>query len=182
MEAGLIQSLDLHDVDAGENRVIHLQYATVLRLFIQKIAVGADVDRCIRHDLLTERVNGRIRNLCEQLLEVIEQQLMLARENRQRHIVSHRSRRLHAVFRHGQNSAADILVGIAEYLVQLIPQELIVGRNLLVGNRKLREMQQIPVQPFAVGLMSRVAALTFLIGNDLLLLGIHQKNPPRLES
>ena len=70
--------------------------------------------------------------------------------------MSHGNRRLNAVFRHRQNVVSYILIGIAEHLVELIPQRLVVRRNLLVRNGELGQMQKVSVQPFAVGLVARI--------------------------
>ncbi len=42
-------------------------------------------------------------------------------------------------------------------------------------------MQQIDVQPLAVGLPLRVIFLALLVGDDALLLRVHKENPPRLQ-
>ncbi len=182
MEPGLIQRTDLHEIHSGQDRMIDLQHTAVLRLFIQKIAVGSDVDRRVRDHLLTEGVNRRVRDLREQLLEIIEQELVLTGENRERNIVSHGCRGLHAVLCHRKNVVTDILVGIAENLVQLVPQLLIVGRDLLVRNRKTGQMQKISVQPLTVRLTARIAALAFFIRDDLFLLCVHQKDASGLQA
>ena len=58
--------------------MIDLQHAAVLRLFIQKVTVGADVHGGVGHHFLTKRIDRRVGHLCEQLFEIVEQQLMLS--------------------------------------------------------------------------------------------------------
>ena len=137
MEARPVQRLDLHDIHTREDGIIDLKHATVLRLFIEQIAVRADIYGRIGHDLLTQRVDGRVRDLREQLLEVVEQRLVLAREHGKRRIMPHGSRRLGCIFRHGQYAAAHVLIGIAKYLVELVSEHLIVRRYLPVRDAQL---------------------------------------------
>lgn len=77
MEARLIERFDLHQIDFGQNRIIDFEYGAVAALFLQQIAVGADVNGRVGDNLLAQRVNRRVCNLREQLLEIVEQQLML---------------------------------------------------------------------------------------------------------
>ena len=97
------ERLNLHQVAACEHGVIDLQNAAVLGQVLQEIAVGADVDGRVGHNLFAQRVDGRICDLREHLLEVIEQRLVLFRQHRQRDIRAHRRRWLDSVLRHGQN-------------------------------------------------------------------------------
>ncbi len=181
-EARLVQLLDLHQLHAGEDRIVHLQHGAVVALLLQKISVGADIYGGIRYDLLTKRVDGRVGYLRKELLKVVEQGLMLLGQHGQRDIMTHGSRILHAVHRHGADRAGHIVIGIAEHLVQAVTYGLRMLRNLLIGNRQLIQMQQLPIQPLTVGLTAGIKFLTLLIRDDALLLGIHQQHLARCET
>ena len=176
VEARAIQRLDLHQVDAGQNRMANLQHRAVAALLIQKIAVRSDIYGGIRDDFLAERVNRRVGNLRKLLLEVVEQKLVLSGQYRKRNIVSHRSGRLNAVFRHWKDRILDVLIGIAEYLIEAVSHLLAVYRDLLVRNRNVLESQQVAVQPLTVRLPVSIVLLAVVIGDDFLLLRVDQKN------
>ena len=182
MEARLIQRADLHQIHTGQNRMIDLQHAAVLRLFIQKVSIGTDVNRGIRDHLLTQGINRGIGNLGKQLLEIIEQQLVLSGEHGKRNIMPHRGRGLHAVFCHRENVIPHVLVGVTENLIELVAKLLIVGRYFFVRDGKSGQMQQVAVQPLTVRLTTCIKALALLVRNNLFLLRIHKKDAARLQA
>ena len=57
-----------------------------------------------------------------------------------------------------------------------------MDRNLVIGDGKFIQMQQISVQPLPVGLPEGVVGLTFLIGDDPLLPGVDQEDPSGLQT
>ena len=182
MEARLIQGADLHQIHTGQNRMIDLQHAAVLRLLIQKVSIGTNVNRGIRDHLLTQGIDRGIGNLGKQLLEIIEQQLVLSGEHGKRNIMSHRGRGLHAVLCHREDVIPHVLIRVAENLIELVAKLLIVGRYFFVRDGKSGQMQQVAVQPLTVRLASCIKALALLVRNDLFLLRIHKKDAARLQA
>ena len=182
MEAGLVQITDLEEVYACQDRVVDFQDRAVGALLLQKIAVRADVYSGIGHYFLPEGVNGRVSHLGKELLEIVEQQLMLLGEHCQGRVVAHGKGRLHAVFRHGKDLVFDVLIGVAENFVQPVSHLLRVNRDLAVGDLKVRQMEEIAVQPFPVGASSGVVGLALLVGDDPLLFRVHQEDPAGLEA
>ena len=67
-----------------------LQRVAVLRLFIQNVALGADVTNHRHHHLFTDGINRRICYLRKELLEVIEQHLWPVRQTSKRGVDTHR--------------------------------------------------------------------------------------------
>ena len=63
-------------------------------LRIEQIALGADRRRERRHQLLADRVERRVRDLREELREVVEQQPRAVGEHRDRRVGAHRADRL----------------------------------------------------------------------------------------
>ncbi len=59
-------------VGVGQDRVVDLQHVTVLRSLLQDVAF-TDVYGGGSHDLLTDRIDGRVGYLCKQLLEIMKQ-------------------------------------------------------------------------------------------------------------
>ena len=103
-------------------------------------------------------------------------------EDGQRRVMPHGKSRLHGIFRHGKDLVLHILVGVAEHLVEPVADLLGMDRNLVIGNGKLVQMQQISVQPFPVGLPAGIVGLALLIGDDPLLPGVDQEDPPGLQA
>src|SRR6266853_1609094 len=73
-----------------------LQHVTVLWLLRENVALASDVTDERHHDLFANRVNRRIGDLREELLEIIEQRLRTVRETSERRIRPHRYNQTHA--------------------------------------------------------------------------------------
>ena len=181
-EARLVEVLDLHKLDAREDRVLHLEHAAVVRLILQQITIGADVDGRIRDDLLAEGVDRRVRNLCEELLEVVEQQLVLLAEYRKRDIVAHRRGLLDAVLRHREDHGLHVLVAVAEDLIEAVTHLLRVRRDLPVRDLQVLDVKEVPVEPLTVRLTCRIGFLALLVRDDALRLRVDEQHTARLES
>ena len=54
LESGLVHRAYLHEVDGCEYGVVYLEHIAVVRLFFEQISVRADINRCVRDDLLSE--------------------------------------------------------------------------------------------------------------------------------
>ena len=94
----------------------------------------------------------------------------------------HRQGRFHCILRHRKDFILYVFIGVTEDLIKLVPQLLLMCLDSSVRNRQLRQMQQVPVQPFAVRLASCVICLALLIRDDALLLRVNQKNTAGLQS
>ena len=81
-----------------------LERVAVLRRLIQNVALGADVADERHHQLFADGVDGRIGDLREELLEVVEQRLRAVGEAGQRHIGAHGADRLFALGAHGRRA------------------------------------------------------------------------------
>ena len=86
-----IQIFDLQHISVGQDRIVNLQHLTVLRLFLKQIAVLTDINSSGSYHFFTDRIDRRVRHLCKQLFEIIEQRHMALRENRQRCVNTHGS-------------------------------------------------------------------------------------------
>ena len=75
-EAGIVHVFDFQQLNRGEDGVFDLQDFAIFRQLFQQVAVGAHKDRGVRHDLLPDRVNGRVGHLGKKLLEIVEQRLV----------------------------------------------------------------------------------------------------------
>ena len=157
LEAVFFHGLDFQKVCIGQNRIVDAHHTAVLRLLLQQIPVLADKDAGGGDDLLTDRVNRRIRYLGKQLFEIIEQRLVMIGKRRQRDVDAHGGSGLRAVGRHMHDRIPDILIAVAERLLQ--PHALLRRMLLdpLVGDLQLRQADQIVIEPLPVRPASRIA-------------------------
>ena len=80
-------------------RIGHFSFeaAAVGRLRLEQVALRAEARLRRGDDLLADAIDRRIRDLREELLEVVVEQLRLVREHRERRVVAHRADGLDAV-------------------------------------------------------------------------------------
>ena len=102
LEAGHIHRLDLEQVGLGQDRVLDLQYLAVVGVFLQQVALRTDIDGGGGDNLLAQRIDRRVCDLREHLLEIFAQGRAGVAQNGQRGIAAHRPGRLAAVLRHRQ--------------------------------------------------------------------------------
>ena len=180
-EARALHGPDLHQLHGGDDGVFDLQHPAVFRLFLQKIAVGADVNGGIGDDFLPQGINGRVGDLSKELLEVVKEGLVLFGQHRQGDVGTHGGDLLAAQLCHGHDGVHNVLIGVAEGLVELIPVGLAVEFHLLVGHRQLLQGYQVLIQPLAVGLPPGQLHLHLFVGDDLFAHRIHQQHLAGLE-
>ena len=58
-----IHVLDLQKIGIGQNRVIYPEHLTIFFFLLQQVSVFSNVDRSGCNNLLTDRINWRVRNL-----------------------------------------------------------------------------------------------------------------------
>ena len=118
VETRLLHMPDLHQVRRGEDRVVDLEHLAVLRLFLEEVAVVADIDGGVCDYLLADGVDGRIGDLCKELFEVVEQRLPPVVQYGQGNIDPHGGGGLGPGPCHGEDGVAHVLIGIAEGLLK----------------------------------------------------------------
>ena len=74
----------------------------------------AQVERGRSHHVLAQGINRRIRDLGEQLIEVIEERARLLGQAGQRRIDAHRGKRCLALLGHGTHDLVDVIPVVAE--------------------------------------------------------------------
>ena len=136
-EPRALHGLDLHQLHRGDDGILDLQHPAVFRLFLKEVAVGADIHGGIRDNFLPQGIDGRVGHLGKELLEVVEKGLVLLGQHRQRDIRAHGGDLLGPQLSHGHNGIHNVLVGVAEGLVELVPLDLAVAFHLLIGHRQL---------------------------------------------
>ena len=76
----------------------------------------------------------------------------------------------------------DLVIGIAEDLIQAAALQRRVFRNLPVWNRNIRQLQQLLIEPFAVGILRGVAVLDRRILEDRPGPGVDEQHLARLQA
>ena len=133
----------------------------MVRFLIENIALVADISHQAHDQFLADRVNRRIGNLCEQLLEIVEQQLRFFRKHRQRGVIAHRTGRFVSGHSHRLDDHIDIFAGIAEK--HLLPGDIFADNR---GNDRVKQSVQrnlVLLNPAAVWLASGNQILDFRI-------------------
>ena len=176
LEARHVHVFDLEQVGGGQNGVVDLEHLAVFGLVFQQVAMGTHVDAGGGDDFLPDGVDGRVGHLREPLLEVVEQRRVLAAQHGQRGVGAHRAGRLCAQPGHGEDEVLDLFVLVAEHLLQAGQLLAGVAGHLDVGDLQALELDQIAVDPLAVGLAAGVVFLQLLVIDDLALDGIHQQH------
>ena len=91
---------ELLELVVAQDRLVHDQQVGLLGDLGEQVDLRADAGLEAHHDLLADRVDRRVGDLREQLLEVREQRRLAVGEHRQRGVVAHARHRLLAVGGH----------------------------------------------------------------------------------
>ena len=180
-QARQIHAADLGEVFVGDDRPLELEAAAIRGLRIQQVAFRAQACFGRGDDLFTDRIDRRIRDLREQLLEIVIEQARFVRQHRKRRVVAHGAHRLDAVLRHRCQQQAFVFEGVAE-------GDLSLQQRVVIGLRHFRRLGQIGnvelmiVQPFAIGALGRDGFLDLGVVDDAALLGVHQEHPTGLQA
>ncbi len=147
---------------------------------VEQVALVAQARGQAHHDFLANRVDRRVGDLREQLLEVGEQRRRLVGEHRQREVVAHRADRLGAVDRHRREQHPQVLLRVAERALAQVQR--LVGERDLLGRGQLGEGHGVAREPLAVGMARGDLALDLLVLDDPSALEVHQEQLARLQA
>ena len=126
-EAGLGELFDPRALGVGDHGRLQPQQPTLSRLAVEEIPLTPDRGNHRRDDLLADRVERRIGDLREELLEVVGQQLRPIGEHRQRRVVAHRTDWLGAIGGHGGEDHLEILKRVSERPLELDEARVLTG-------------------------------------------------------
>ncbi len=131
------------------------------------------------HEFLADRVDRRIRDLREQLLEIVVEDLRAIGQDRQRGVVAHRAQRFLAALRHRPEQDLDVLLRVSERLLAIEQRDFRGLRRRGLGH--FLEPQPAIADPVAVRLGRRERALQFVVVDDAALLQVDEQHLPGLQ-
>ncbi len=157
----------------AQDRLGEHQAPALLGRLLEEVSLRAEA-RGERHDhLLAHGVDGRVRDLREQLLEVREQRRLLVRQDREGGVVAHRAGGLPAVGGHRREQHPQILLRPPER--QLALAQRLVGLGLLGGRGEVVEPDRVLGEPRAVGALGGHLHLGLVVGEHPAAPGLHDQ-------
>ena len=181
------------EIAVGQDRLRHFEPVMRAGLVAQQVRPRPDHRDQRHHQFLADRIDRRVGDLREILLEIIVEQLGLVRQRGDRRIGAHRADRVVAVARHRLEEELEVLLGVAEGLLQLE----VCGR--VVGPRRYaRPRERLPVlvgqlgqfgqfelgrfEPGLVGMLGGELLLDLVVVDDAALFEVDQQHLAGLEA
>ena len=173
---------DLFEIGVGQDRLADFEALLLRRaLMVQDVRTRADEGDEAHHQLLADRVDRRIGDLGEVLLEIIVEQLGLRRHGRDRRVRAHRADRFLAGHGHRRHQDAGVFLGVAEGLLA-VEQRHVGARGAGLDRLEVFELDLGALEPFAIGMRRGEALLDLVVGDDAALLHVDQQHAAGLEA
>ena len=178
-EGGVHQVFDVADlfqVDVGKDRLAHLHALVVAAgLEIEEIGPRPDQRHQRHHRFLANRVDGRVGDLGEVLVEIIVKQARLVRQHRRRDVAAHGTDRFLADLGHRAEEELDVFLGVAEGLLA-VQEGLLVGRHGRDLGRQVFKVDLGIIQPLLIRMGAGELVLEFVVVDDALLFEVDQQH------
>ena len=179
--AHLRNCADLLQVLVGEDRLAHFQALGLRHAFeVEQIRPRPDDRDEAHHQLFADRVDRRVGDLREVLLEISEQRLRLVGQRRDRRVVAHGADRLLARGRHRRHQEFEVFLGVAEGLLA-VEQRQIGDRRAVFGRRQVFQHDLGIGEPFLVGMAVGQRRLQFFVRDEPAFVEIDQQHLARLQ-
>ena len=165
-------SLKAHAVDGAdavklflvEQRALQAHQLAGRAGILEQVAVVAQIERGRSHHVLAQGVDGRVRNLSEQLIEIVVEGACLLGQAGQRRIDAHRGKRRLALLGHGTHDLVNIIPVIAELGHAHGGGHLgVLGGRCRNGLIKRVNGQRLLGNPITVGLFLGIAGAQFVV-------------------
>ena len=165
----------------GEDGMRQAEGVTVLRSLVENVALSADVADERHDELFADGVDGRIGDLGEELLEVVEQRLRTVRETGQGHVGAHGANRLFTLGGHGSEKNAKIFFAVTTGALAAKQSFRIEGDDARrLGQRVDRHL--LLLEPVGVGLARGEFLLDFGVGDEALLNRVDEEHAAGLQA
>ena len=178
----MADAADLLQILVGEDRLAHFEpLAARVAGEVEQVGPRADERHQAHHQLFADRVDRRVGDLGEVLLEIGVEQLRLVAERRDRRVGAHRADRFLPGRRHRRHQEGEVLLRVAERLLA-IEQRDVGARRARLDRVELLEHDLRRFEPLPVGVGVRQPALDFVVGDDAAFDQIDQQHLARLQA
>ncbi len=179
---GVANRADLFEIAIGQDRLAHLKTLFAgSPLVIENIRTRADERDQAHHQFLADRIDRRVGDLGEVLLEIGVEQLRLVRHRRDRRIGAHRADRFLTGGRHRRHQDLGIFLGVAEGLLA-VEQRHVAAQCTGLYRVQVFQNELGAAEPVLIGMHAGKFRLDLLIGDDPALVHVDQQHLARLET
>ncbi|MNI10564.1 hypothetical protein D3C73_636810 [compost metagenome] len=150
---------------------------------VQQVGLGADERHQRHHQLFADGVDGRVRDLREQLAEIVVERLGAVGQHGQRGVVAHRADHFLARGRHGFQDELVVFLGPAEGLLAVQQRHGRLRGNGGLARRGQRfQLDLQALDPLAVRAAVGQLQLDFGVVDDAALFQVDQEHLARLQA
>ena len=178
-ELSLSHVFELGQIFVAEDRRLELDQMAAFGRRIEQVALSADGSDWRSDDFLAYTVDRRVRDLGEELFEVVVKQLRFVGQDGQRNVGAHGADGFHALSAHGNHELAQVFKAVTKGLLTL-QHGLVVRRGHWLTVLDVSKVYKVLVQPFAVRFFSGDLRLDFIIRDDAAFLHVHDEHFARL--
>ena len=167
LKAHAVDGADTLELLLAQQRTLQAHQLTGRTGVLEQVAVVAQVERGRGDHMLAKSVDGRIRDLSEQLIEVVEERARLLGQAGQRRIDTHRGERRLALLGHGTHDFVNIIPVIPELGHAHGGGHLgILGGRGRDGLVERVDGQRLLGDPVAIGLFLGVTGTQLIVVDD----------------
>ena len=180
----LADGADLLHIGIGQHRLRNFQPLVRTGIAAQEVGARPDHRDQAHHQLFADRIDRRIGDLGEVLLEVVVEQLGLLRQHRDRRVGAHGAQRVIAHRRHRLQEELQVFLGVAKGLLLVEQQRGIIrlGAMILGQVGQLFQLVLGALQPLFIGLGVGELLLDLLVFDDAAFLEINQQHLAGLQA
>ena len=179
----LADRADLLEILVGQHRLAHFE--TPLRRRVvdaQQVGARADEGQQRHHQLLADRVDRRVGDLGEDLLEIRIQQLGARRQRRNRGVGAHRADGFLSGQGHRRHQELEVLLGVAEGLLAVEQRQPVGLRGGGGPRRQVLQHDLGAVEPLLIGPDRGQAGLDVVVVDDAAPLEVDQQHLAGLQA
>ncbi len=172
---------DFFHVGVRQHRLLHFETLERFALVeAEQVRARAENGDQRHHQLLADRIDGRVGDLREGLLEIVVERLGPIGQHRQRRVVAHRTGGFFTAHRHGRENELDVFLAVTEGLLTI--QQTARHRNRRSLGRQVLEHDLGVRQPLVIRPRGGELALQFAVVDDAALLQIDQEHLAGLQA
>ena len=167
LKAHAVDGADAVELLLVEQRALQAHQLAGRAGVLEQVAVIAQIERGRSHHVLAQSINRRIRNLGEQLIEVVKERARLLGQASQRCVDAHRGERGLALLGHGTHDLVDVIPVVAELGHAHGGGHLgVLGGRCRNGLIERGDGQRLLGNPITVGLFLGVTGAKLVVVDD----------------